>query len=240
MSFVKGHPAYKHKEGCDCIFCIPKIGQSPAKHKDNCICFRCMPGSRPAWNKGKQPSEETKRKIRLALLGSKRSEEAKRNMSKAHIGIGKGEKLSEEHKKNIGLAGKGKKRSEETKKNISEAKKGKMPNLPEGHLRNISLLGSQARYLKHPTSIEKTVYDYLLLTGFIFEKQKIIGDRMVVDVYIPFFNLVIEVDDTEHNRKRTKIKDLKKEEYLKEKGIYILRLTSEEVESGKFKERLVL
>jgi hypothetical protein len=57
-----------------------------------------------AHNKGKSPSEETKRKL-----------------SEAH----KGKTLSEEHKRKLSVMGKGKTFSEQTRRKLSEAKKGK-------------------------------------------------------------------------------------------------------------------
>jgi hypothetical protein len=57
-----------------------------------------------AHNKGKSPSEETKRKL-----------------SKAH----KGKTLSEEHKRKLSVISKGKTFSEQTRRKLSEAKKGK-------------------------------------------------------------------------------------------------------------------
>ena len=71
-------------------------------------------------NKGRQKSEETRKKLSEAHKGRRLSEEHKKKLSEAHKGIC----LSEEHKKKIGEAHKGICFSEEHKKKLSEANKG--------------------------------------------------------------------------------------------------------------------
>lgn len=114
-------------------------------------------------------SEETKRKISLALKDRKLSEKHKRKISetfkknykkenhpmwqrhhsensKRKISLAhKGKKLSEEHKKKISLGNKGKVRSEYYKKNLSEKLKGRR--FTEEHKKNISL--TQKKGNKH-------------------------------------------------------------------------------------------
>jgi hypothetical protein len=98
-------------------------------------------------NKGKEMSEEQRKKLSDVCKGRKQSEEAKEKISKKF----KGRVLSEEHKRKIGESNKGKprqtkeglerlkkiqqerkgksgkKHSEETKRKISEATKGRVP-----------------------------------------------------------------------------------------------------------------
>lgn len=94
---------------------------------------------------------------------------------------------------------------------------------------------------KQPTSIEKIVYDYLLLKGILFEKQKLVGSRYVVDAYIPSLNLVIEADgEYWHSRQDNIERDKRKNKYLKEKGYTVIRLSEKEINNGKFIERLVV
>ena len=71
--------------------------------------------------KGKQCSEETRKKLSEAQKGKPKSEETRKKLSEAQ----KGKKYSEETKKKLSEANKGKHISEETKKKMSEAKKGK-------------------------------------------------------------------------------------------------------------------
>ena len=94
--------------------------------------------------------------------------------------------------------------------------------------------------MKEPTSIEKKVYDFLILKGIIFEKQKLINGKFIVDVYIPSLNLVIEADGNYwHSLDRVMKKDKAENAYLKKCGFKMLRLSEDEINSGKFKERLV-
>ena len=65
---------------------------------------------KPSWNKGKHPSEETRKKMREAKKGEKNPNYGKH--------------FSEEHKNKLSAANKGKKLSEETRKKLREAKKG--------------------------------------------------------------------------------------------------------------------
>ena len=74
-------------------------------------------------NKGKHPSEETKRKLSESHKGNRPSEETRQKMSEAR----KGKKHSEEWVRKISEAQKGRKLSEEHRRKLSEAKKGKTP-----------------------------------------------------------------------------------------------------------------
>lgn len=95
--------------------------------------------------------------------------------------------------------------------------------------------------MKGPTSIEKIVYDYLVCKGVIFEKQKVVGNRFIVDVYIPSLNLVIEADgEYWHSTERGIETDKRKNDYLLKQGYNLIRLSEEEIKNGNFKERLVI
>lgn len=246
MTFIKGHSQYKHREGCACFVCNPVKSKPPPAHKNNCACFRCSPVSRSSgWNKGKKTPLEVRRKITLSLQGRKCGDETKSKISEALMG----KKFSEERLKKARIVyktrnnwNKGKHWPEEIRRKISEAKKGKMPNLPEGHLRKMSLKGALTlQHLKRPTSIEKKVYDYLLLKGILFEKQKLIKEKFIVDAYIPSLNLIIEADGSYwHSLEKTVKKDKAENAYLKACGYNLIRLSEEEIMSGSFVERLVL
>ena len=71
---------------------------------------------------GNQVSEETHRRISVAVTGRKHSEEALLNMSKAQ----KGRVVSEEHRLNMSKTRKGYITSEDTKRTISMAQKGRV------------------------------------------------------------------------------------------------------------------
>ena len=91
-----------------------------------------------------------------------------------------------------------------------------------------------------PNSIERILYEELKARGFLFEIQKLINGRFLVDAYIPSLNLVIEADgDYWHSLEKNKIRDKRKNAYLKACGYNLLRLTETEINNGSFKERLV-
>lgn len=120
--------------------------------------------------------------------------------------------------------------------------KGKLSFYPKSYFKTIGLRGLlQQQNSKQPTSIEKAVYEYLVLKGVIFEKQKLINDKFLVDAYIPSLNLVIEADGKYwHNLDRVVKKDKAENAYLKKCGFNLLRLSEEEIKTGKFKERMVI
>lgn len=201
-------------------------------------------------------SEEKKRKIGLANSGKIFTLEHRRKLSLAHKGKkhpeswyrvmrgrtpwNKGKKgcfspdglrrLAEACSRNK----KGIKFTEEHKRRISIANKGKkMP-------RWIALKGrlSQCRINK-PTSIEVKLYNELKKRGLLFETQKLINGRFIVDAYIPSLNLVIEADgDYWHSLPKTVGKDKAENAYLTKCGYKLLRLPEHEINDGSFKEKL--
>ena len=121
---IKGHKDYDHE--------LPHLtnmdwggmgGKSGVKHTEehNKKISESHKGKIP-WNKGKEMSEEAKRKSSESHKGKKMSEEAKRNMSESR----KGTKLSEETKQKMSESHKGTKLSEESKQKISEKNKGRV------------------------------------------------------------------------------------------------------------------
>lgn len=107
-------------------------------------------------------------------------------------------------------------------------------------LMGLKSVSSQDR-VGHPTSIEKAVYDYLVLKEIVFEKQKIINGKFSVDAYIPSLNLVIECDGFYwHGLAKNIKRDRAKNAYLKKCGFNMIRLTEQEIKSGEFKERMVV
>ena len=196
-----------------------------------------------------------------------RTDYHRKRISKAMTGMSL-HKLSEGHKQKISMANKGKHRSINTqfkKGNIGENslnwKGGKPKCLDCGNqlkntyakhckkcsstyrdFKEIGLKGLlKQQNMKEPTSIEKTIYDYLLLKGILFEKQRLINGKFIVDAYIPSLNLVIEADGKYwHTLDRVIKKDKAENAYLTKCGFDLLRLSEDEIRSGKFKERMVL
>lgn len=96
------------------------------------------------------------------------------------------------------------------------------------------------RMLKGSTSIEKIVYEELKNRGFLFEEQKLINGRFLVDAYIPSLNLIIECDGNYwHSFPKTVKKDKAENAYLTKCGFNLLRLSEAEINNGSFRERLV-
>lgn len=130
-------------------------------------------------------------------LGTKHSEETKRKMSKP--------------------------RSKEGRKNMSIAAL-KNPR-PREYFQKINLIGLKKQQdSKKPTLIEKKVYDELKKRGLLFETQKIINGRFLVDAYIPNLNLIIEADgDYWHSLERVQKKDKAENAYLTKCGFNLVR-----------------
>lgn len=108
------------------------------------------------------------------------------------------------------------------------------------YFRQIGLKGKLAQQTNNgPTSIEKKVYDELKSRGFLFETQKLINNKFIVDAYIPSLNLIIEADgDYWHGLDRVIKKDKAENAYLTKCGYNMLRLTELEINNGSFKNKI--
>jgi len=106
--------------------------------------------------------------------------------------------------------------------------------------REYALLGRQALdRSKKPTNIERIVYAYLEKRNIVFEKQKLVNKRFLVDVFIPKNNLVIECDgEYWHNLDRVKKKDKAENAYLDKCGFNMLRLKEGEILNNNFERKL--
>ena len=174
-----------------------------------------------SWLYGKKFSEETRKKIsearlkRKVLLGYLNSVETRRKMSDSHKGKPSGTSgklLSEEAKKKMSVAHKGRPLSEETKKKLREA-------AFEYAKRMVGIVCP--RIGKH----EKEILDELeKRLGYRILRQFKCGGYFL-DGYIPEINLAIEIDEKYHERERTRGKDLKREEFIKQKlGSQFIRI----------------
>lgn len=187
-------------------------------------------------------------------------------MAKGIKGIQKGERISPETEFKKGYMPwiKGRHHSIETREKMSVAGRGKSkPRSVEHQMKLakhcdkcgcfISQTGNhrcspnwwlkgllKQKTMKEPTSIEKKVYEELKARGLLFEKQKLINGRFLVDAYIPSLNLVIEADGNYwHSLEKVKKRDKTKNAYLTKCGYKLLRLSETEIKDGSFKERLV-
>jgi very-short-patch-repair endonuclease len=66
------------------------------------------------------------------------------------------------------------------------------------------------------------------LKGYQFYRQRVIGNY-IVDFYCPKAKLVIEVDGGQHYRYKTNKEDKVRDNYMRERGLEVIRLSDREV-----------
>jgi len=96
---------------------------------------------------------------------------------------------------------------------------------------NVNLKGKSRLLRKNLTDSERALWLRLRgkqLMGIQFYRQKPIGNY-IVDFFAPKANLVIELDGSQHMHSYSLQKDKKRDEYLIDLGLKILRLNSNEV-----------
>jgi len=192
--------------------------------------------------KGQKKSEEHKKKISEAMKGNKnpaKRPEVRKKISEAMKGKTpwmKNKRHTKESKRKMSEAKWN--MSEKTKRKLSEYQKKNRRS--KSYYRKIGLLGiKKMAEMREPTSIEKKLYEELKAKGVLFEKQKLINGKFVVDAYIPILHLVIEADgDYWHSLPKQIIRDKSKDAYLTKCGFNLLRITGTEINSGSFKLRL--
>ncbi len=91
-------------------------------------------------------------------------------------------------------------------------------------------LTSNAKNLrKNMTKEERHLwYDFLKSLPITVNRQKVIGNY-IVDFYIASSKLVIEIDGSQHYEDKGAESDAKRDEYLKNKGIKVLRYSNLEI-----------
>lgn len=205
-------------------------------------------------NKGKKASNELIEKLSIAHLGQK---SWNRGMKGYRYGMRRtpvGFKHTDETKEKMSLSHKGK---------LSWNYNGGLPNCKtckkqlksykskicitcyhadiskEEYKRRMLIALNKQQNMKEPTSIEKKVYKELKERGFLFETQKLINGKFLVDAYIPSLNMVIEVDGSYwHSMDRVVKKDKAENAYLTKCGFNLIRLSEEDVKNNNFIERI--
>lgn len=98
---------------------------------------------------------------------------------------------------------------------------------------------SQIMNQKKATSIEKKLYQELQRRGLLFETQKVIGNRFIVDAYIPSLNLIIEADgDYWHSLPKVVSKDKRENAYIKKCGYNILRISERDFNNKSYLSKI--
>lgn len=91
---------------------------------------------------------------------------------------------------------------------------------------------NRAVLLKKATLAERAFCCYLAARGFAFRQQQGFYTPMyrIADFYLPEHYLIIEIDGSYHDPAKDRIKD---ERFLQARGIRTVRLTNEQVLSGR-------
>ncbi|MBQ9117066.1 MAG: DUF559 domain-containing protein [Clostridia bacterium] len=82
---------------------------------------------------------------------------------------------------------------------------------------------------KNMTPEEKKLwYQLLCRLPVPVKRQKIIG-KYIVDFYIPYYKVVLEIDGIQHSAPDSRVSDIERDEYLAGLGIRVLRYKNSDV-----------
>ena len=96
---------------------------------------------------------------------------------------------------------------------------------------NTNLRDFARRMRKHPTAAEQALWRVVRnrrLAGVKFRRQHPFGPY-ILDCYCPAARLVVEVDGDSHADDEAKRRDLERTEYLKRRGLLVLRFWNVEL-----------
>ena len=90
--------------------------------------------------------------------------------------------------------------------------------------KNNKKLTNNAKILRRNMTKEerRLWYDFLKRLPVTVNRQKVIGDY-IVDFYIASSEIVIELDGSQHYKEANRLEDIKRDKYLEELGIKVLR-----------------
>jgi len=191
-------------------------------------------GVQIAWNKGKSPSEESKRKMSL----SHKSHPSKFAFQKGCIPWTKGKHHSEEHRNKISEAKKGHLVSEEAKRKMSESSK-KVWSTPKYKQIAKERRATQIFPLKD-SKPEIKIQNFLQQLGITFLKHKHIKEIVhsyQCDIFIPSMNLIIECDGNYWHKYPIgrEIDHIRTKELI-DKGFRVLRLWESDIKKMNLKD----
>lgn len=165
-------------------------------------------------------------------LGKKRGPHSPEWKQKMALAMSK-RRLAPEHRRRIGEANKvkllGRVLPAEVKYKISMFQRAHpRPTSYYRWIGSLSVLKQSQR--KGFNSLEKILYAELDRLGVSYFKQYPIGQRYVVDAFVPKMNLAIEADgDYWHALEKNIRRDMEKDEYLLDAGFKVLRATESEL-----------
>ena len=85
---------------------------------------------------------------------------------------------------------------------------------------------------KNMTTEERHLwYDFLKNLPVTVNRQKVIGNY-IVDFYIASFNLVIELDGSQHFEKEGKLKDAERDNFLNNLGMTVVRYSNYDINTN--------
>ena len=93
------------------------------------------------------------------------------------------------------------------------------------------MIGRARSLRKRMTKVERIIWQELRgkkLKGYYFRRQHPIG-WYVADFYCAELNLVIEIDGPVHDKEQQKLYDLKRDQFMIEQGLTVVRIKAGEV-----------
>ncbi|MBR1552478.1 MAG: endonuclease domain-containing protein [Schwartzia sp.] len=103
------------------------------------------------------------------------------------------------------------------------------------HAHNPNLTANAQNLRRNMTKEERALwYDYLKHLPITINRQKVIG-RYILDFYCASAKIAIELDGSQHYEDEGRVKDEKRDKYLNERGITVLRYSNRAV-NLKFRE----
>ena len=94
--------------------------------------------------------------------------------------------------------------------------------------RNPLLASARITHLLHATRREDDFAWMLQKLGVYFKRECIIGG-ITVDFFLPFYNMVVEIDGKQHSIGERKLRDEKRDRWLMKRGYKVLRLQNRDV-----------